>query len=70
MMLNVLSNSYLRMDPHREKRTKHVQDVAESSKRGRSSKVLATRPPLTPRHHPSHSNVEEEDDRELFKRHA
>jgi hypothetical protein len=35
--------SHLRMDPHREKRTKQRQDVARSSpKRGRSGKALAS----------------------------
>jgi hypothetical protein len=61
--------SYLRMDPRCEKRTKQRQDVAGTSKRGRSSKVLEGRHPPPPRHHPSHSG-EEDDDRELLKHHT
>jgi hypothetical protein len=56
------------MDPHREKWTKDWQDVAGTSKRGRSGKALARRHP-PPHHHPSHSS-KEEDDRELFKHHT
>jgi hypothetical protein len=64
--------SYLRMDPHHEKRTKNRQDVADtssSSKRGRSSKALVACHPPPPCHHPSHSS-KEEDNRELLKRHT
>jgi hypothetical protein len=63
---------YLRMDPRCEKRTKHKQDVAGSSKRGRSSKSAVTHPPPPPHlhHHPSHSSEEDEDGREMFKIHS
>jgi hypothetical protein len=56
--------------PHHEKRSKKGQDVGWSSKCGHSSKALAGCYPLPPRHHPSHSSDEEEDDCEMFKRHA
>jgi hypothetical protein len=52
-----------------EKRTKQRQDVAGTSKRGRSSKALVTRAPPPPSHHPSHSSDEEKDNHELFERH-
>jgi hypothetical protein len=59
------------MDPCREKRTKHQQDAARTSKRGCSGKAPMTHgPPPLPHHHPSHSSEKEEDDREMFKRHA
>jgi hypothetical protein len=64
--------SYLRMDPHHEKRTKNWQDVAgttSSSKRGCSGKTLAGCQPPPPRHHPSHSSKEEHDC-ELLKHHT
>jgi hypothetical protein len=57
------------MDPHHEKRTKHRQDVAETSKCGRLGKVpLDCGPP--PRHHPSHSSNDDEEECEMLERHA
>jgi hypothetical protein len=64
--------SYFRVDPRYEKRTKNWQDVADtssSSKRGCSDKALVGHHPHPPCHHPSHSS-EEEDNRELLKRHT
>jgi hypothetical protein len=60
------------MDPRHEKRTKHRQDVAETSMQGRSSKSKAPMScgPPPPHHHPSHSSDEDEDDREMFERHT
>jgi hypothetical protein len=60
------------MDSRREKRTKNQQDVARSCKQGRSGKAAMPRGPPPPQscHHPSHSNDEEHDERELYKRHA
>jgi hypothetical protein len=49
------------------KRTKKRQDVAETSKRGRFGKALASRGPQ-PSRHPSHSSNGEDDDCELFER--
>jgi hypothetical protein len=65
--------SYLRMDPHHEKRTKHHQDVIGSSKHDRTGKgkgkaLVGRYPP--PRHHPSHSSSEEEEEHEMFERHS
>jgi hypothetical protein len=53
----------------REKRSKQWQDVAGSSKWGHSGKALAGRYPLSYRH-PSHHSDEEEDEHELYERHA
>jgi hypothetical protein len=59
------------MDPHREKRTNHQQDVAGTSKRGHANKVPVVRGPHpNPHHHPSHSSDEDEDDREMLERHS
>jgi hypothetical protein len=58
------------MDPHHEKRTRHWQDVAGTSKRGRSGKAPAAHGPPHPRHHPSHTNDEDEEDREVFEWHT
>jgi hypothetical protein len=59
------------MDPRREKRTKHWQDVARTSMRGHSGKApMACRPSPRPHHHPSHSSDRDGDDREMFERHA
>jgi hypothetical protein len=61
------------MDPRPKKRTKHRQDVAgpSSFKRGLSGKATVSRgPPPRPSYHPSHSSDDEQDERELYERHA
>jgi hypothetical protein len=71
IIIDLSSMSYLRMDPRREKQTKHRQDVVGSSKHGRTGKgkALAGRYPPA-RHHPSHSSSEEEAKCEMFERHS
>jgi hypothetical protein len=61
------------MGPRHEKRTKHRQDEAGTSKRGCSGKAPMThgpQPPPHPCHHPSHSSDEGEDDHEMLERHT
>jgi hypothetical protein len=61
------------MDPRHEKQTKHWQEVAWTSKGGRSGKAPTTRgppPPPPPRHHPSNSSNEYEEDHEIFEQHS
>jgi hypothetical protein len=58
------------MDPHREKRTKHWQDVVGTSKQGHVGNAPVVRgPPPHPSHHPSHSSDEDEEDCEMLERH-
>jgi hypothetical protein len=61
------------MDPCHEKRTKHWQDEAGTSKRGCISKAPVGHgppPPSHPHHHPSHSSDDDEEEREMLERHA
>jgi hypothetical protein len=60
------------MDPRREKRTKHQQDVGGTSKRGRTGKAPVYRGNHSPRlsHHPSRSSDEDVEDHEMFEWHS
>jgi hypothetical protein len=60
------------MYSYREKRSKQHEDVARSSKQGRSDKAPVSRgpPPPHPCHHPSHSSNKDDDECELYERHA
>jgi hypothetical protein len=71
-VIDLFSISYLRMDPCREKQTKQRQDVVGTSKRGRTGKAPVSRgpPPSRPSHDPSHSSDEEQNEHQLFERHA